>query len=232
MLRVSRAAVFFLCATTFFLILGCGKKEADEQAGDHVDESTNVSHSKQEKTFEKPELVPTMESRGKEGKDPNLTIDLSHAVVHLDEVVELWDRGERKSATEKFLRIKSKSSVIFSEVSILNLSEEEFISLPALKRSEMQAKISKFTKKIRELVKHVLELGKASVTTKDYNAAERKFYAVRECGLALSRHKSLAIVKAVGRGIERAALRELTKLYTKTGNQVKLKAVQESLSRL
>ena len=149
-----------------------------------------------------------------------------------NDVLELWDSGDRKAAAEKFLLVKWDDSSVFSETPILTLSEQEYSALPASEQDQKRQEGTQIAKTIKMLVRYASRIAKASFTAKEYETAEEQYDAIRQCGLALSDSESLSIFKTTGRSIQRIALRELIKLYARTDEQEKLKDARESLSKL
>ena len=149
-----------------------------------------------------------------------------------NDVLELWDSGDRKAAAEKFLLVKWDNSLVFSETPILTLSEQEYLAFPASKQDQKRQEGTHIAKTIKMLVRYASRIAKASFTAKEHETAEEQYDAIRQCGLALSDSESLSIFKTTGRSIQRIALRELTKLYARTNEQEKLKDARESLSKL
>ena len=149
-----------------------------------------------------------------------------------EDVLSLWESGDKEGAVAGFFKINWQSPNVFSNTPIFSLSEREFTKMPASKRNETANKAMELTRTSRQLVLHVLELGRASLETKDYDTAESRFNAVLEYGSILWRSEGLEIMKMHGRAIHGAALKKLITLYTETNDQVKLKAAKEKLSQL
>lgn len=147
-------------------------------------------------------------------------------------VLKLWDSGDRKGAAEKFLLVKWDDSSVFSGTPILTLSEEEYLALPASEQNQKRQEGTQIAKTIKILVRYASRIARASFTAKEYETAEEQYDAIRQCGLALSGSESLSIFKMTGRSIQRSALKELIKLYARTDKQENLKSARESLSKL
>jgi hypothetical protein len=149
-----------------------------------------------------------------------------------EEVLSLWESGDKEGAAAGFLKIDWQSPNLFSETSILSMSEGEFATLSATERSDVQGKAMALAGTIRQLVKDVLESAQASVRAKDYGAAESRLNAVLDCGSALADSDGLAIMKMVGTSVQGAALKGLIELYTDSSDRAKLKAVEQKISEL
>jgi hypothetical protein len=149
-----------------------------------------------------------------------------------EEVLSLWEGGDKEGAAAGFLKIDWQSPKLFSETSILSMPEGKFTTLSASERSDVQGKAMALAGTIRQLVTDVLESARASTSAKDYDAAESQFNAVLDCGSALADSEGLAIMKMVGSSIQGAALKGLIELYTDSNNRAKLKAAREKMSQL
>ena len=149
-----------------------------------------------------------------------------------EEVLSLWESGDKEGAAAGFLKIDWQRPNLFSETSILSMPEGKFATLSAPERSDVQGKAMALAGTIRQLVKDALESAQASVRAKDYDAAESRFDAVLDCGSALANSDGLAIMKMVGSSVQGAALKGLIELYTASNDRAKLKAVQQKISEL
>lgn len=232
MIRPFHIAFVILCIAGFSLVSSCREKGNQQQAVDDARETTPEENSSQEQAKKLSTQNSASTAHFEEKEDSEPLAGSSDGVGVLDEVLKLWDQGQFKPAVEKFLHTNWEESAIFSETSNLALTDQEFASLPESERDAIQQDCLRLARVIRELVIHVLGLGKESLAAKNYGLSENYLNAVLDFGRALARPRSSAIMKAVGRGVERAALKELTHLYTRTGEQVKLEATHESLSLL
>ncbi len=161
-----------------------------------------------------------------------VTVGLYAKEATFNDVLELWDSGERKAAAEQFFLVKWDDSSVFSEIPILTLSEQGYSALPASEQEQKHQDGIETAKSIKLLVRYASRIARASSTAQQYETAEEQYDAIRQCGVALSGSESLSIFKTTGRSIQRIALRELIKLYARTDEQEKLKSARESLSKL
>ncbi len=150
----------------------------------------------------------------------------------LDKSLELWAGGDKTQAVEVLLAIDWKSPSRFSQGSIFSLTEQQFASLPAAEQQGKMPEMFTISTTLRELAKHVIELGKESLAAKQNDEAEKQFDAVFQSGLAICSPESLAMLRMVGFAVQAMALEEQKQMYLATGNQEKLAKTQEALKQL
>ena len=174
---------------------GCRKKSDREPAGDELAEIEEVYA--QEPAAESPE----QDSPG------------------LEKALDLWKTGRQEKAANVFLAIDWNQPHSFSPDSAFSLSEKQFASLPTAKRFELQRQAMDATDTMRNLVKHVISIGRDSLAQKDYDAAQNCFEAVLNCGKTLSSPDSLTVIKMTGDAMQKLAAKELTILRQQSAPQ-------------
>jgi hypothetical protein len=127
-------------------------------------------------------------------------------------VLALWKEGDRVKAIDRFVATDWKTQPLFAADSVLSLSEAQFAGLP---RSDLEAKQREMMEQItplKQLASAVAQAGIDAAARNDTAAANKHFNALKECGHALDNPDSLKLLRLVGKGIEKRADTELSKL--------------------
>lgn len=151
------------------------------------------------------------------------------AVVPLQSPVELWQAGKHEEAQRLLLATDWANASDGNRESVFGMTESAYLKLTAGERAQYDAESNSYVRALQELVRTSLDAAKAKSATD----AERECSAILEFGRYVGKKSGrLAKWKAVGKGIERAALNELIALYSTSGQQSKLEAAKRELLQL
>jgi hypothetical protein len=127
-------------------------------------------------------------------------------------VLTAWQQGDKSAAVNRFVETDWSARPLFAPGSTWSLSEDQFKSLS---EAEGRAKSSEITAQIDELKKlaaAVAQAGRDAAAQKDLAQATKYFTSLQQCGEALDRPDSSAIVKSTGRVMKKIAESELARL--------------------
>lgn len=107
--------------------------------------------------------------------------------------------------------------MLFAPGSVLNLSEAEFRASIQNKRgpdavARMGTNVMAEVQPLKALAAAVAQAGTKAAGREDYLSARKHFTALRQCGEALERPNTLAILQLLGQGFRKRAEAELAKL--------------------
>jgi hypothetical protein len=130
----------------------------------------------------------------------------------LQPALTVWQQGDQSGAIRLFLEADWSSRPLFTPGSPLNLSEKQFGSLPAADRGTKAQEISTELGVLKHLLAAVTKAGLDAAAKQDVSTVRKDFTSLKQCGEALDRPDSLAIVKLVGHKLKENAEVELAKL--------------------
>jgi predicted small lipoprotein YifL len=122
-----------------------------------------------------------------------------------------WQQGDKATAVNQFLATDWSARPLFAPGSTLNMSEKEFVALPAADRNARAAELSGQADVLKKLAAAVADAGR-DAAAKDPALARKHFTALQQFGEALDSPDSLALLKLVGRAVKRMAETEMSKL--------------------
>lgn len=142
----------------------------------------------------------------------------------MQSVLTIWQQGDKSAAVAAFLETDWSARPLFAPGSTLSLSETQFQArmkpvwmrfwIPGYaKRAEAQRiQMTKELSEVKQLAAAVAQAGRDAAAKQDLAQAAKHFTSLKQCGAALNRPDSLAIVKLVGQAMTKMADGELAKL--------------------
>ena len=149
----------------------------------------------------------------------------------IEKLLALWSEGNKQDSVELLLGTDFSADIQFGpKAYFFILTEMDYIALKDADKNRAWEDVSATAKTVRELTRHVVDLGKNAAEEKDYDKAEQYFEAALQCGKILTRNpEGMLIVRLVGIAVEKLALNELISLYATINNREKLKAAKDRL---
>ena len=158
---IARAIGTLLLSVVLLLLFSCDSKDTP------TDESVqNIANNDQ--TSQQTEQTPNI------------------AAVTFDEVLELWQSGQKDQAVSQFLAINWQSPDIFEKESIFTISESQFAKLSAAKRQQISQDALAKIKHVKELTRHIVEHTKTLAIQNENTEAVKYYTALINCGSRLS----------------------------------------------
>lgn len=144
-------------------------------------------------------------------------------------VDEFWQdelaEQEMSAPARKYLPLD-----IFDRPYMQTITEREFFELSPEDQEKAIAETHTALRDIRSHVFGIIDQAKVSMADNDYLSTEVRLIYGLEVGRELSANKeSLIITRLVGIAVEKVALNEMVKLYTKTGEFSKVQVAQDQL---
>lgn len=130
--------------------------------------------------------------------------------VRLTDVLALWESGKKDDAAKQLALIHWDASDVFSDLPVLNLSEDRFMSFSRSERTSMQEESLQLTRTLRAISRHVLAAGDNWQASGDNEAAKASYQAVQHFGEALSNPERLQVIQMIGKGIANSAQEKAT----------------------
>ena len=119
---------------------------------------------------------------------------------------------------------------IFDRSYMQTITEREFFKLSPEDQEKAMNETTATLRDIRSHVFGIIDQAKESMANSDYLSTEAGLIYGLEMGRELSANReSLIITRLVGIAVEKVALNEMVKLYTKTGELSKVQIAQEQL---
>ncbi len=138
-----------------------------------------------------------------EGRSAQVPSSPQRQGTTVDEVIETWNRGDRESAVEQFLSIDWENAPV-REGSLLAMSEAQLTRRPDWQQLAGQAQ-DRYVRPLRELGRHLLAQVDDAMASGNPDRARRLLQAVSDSAAYLQQPDKLAVIQALGRGLERAA---------------------------
>jgi hypothetical protein len=126
--------------------------------------------------------------------------------------IDAWQGGHKSAALEAYLNADWDAQPLFPAGSVLNISEDQLVSLPGDQGKTNLAILDTELKIIKEVSRAALESEKAAVHNGDIPQARRCLTAVKRCGTALSSSGRIMLVQFVGQALTNAAEAQLRQL--------------------
>ena len=150
------------------------------------------------------------------------------------QILNFASEGSEDEAVEALLKIDWSQPIEFGkEPYIFSISEKEFKALKAEDQKLVDEQTSTDMTAIKEISQEVLDRGKAAVSAKRYEDAEKHFIAGLQFGKLLGENQKARIVShLVGLAAERKVLNEMIQLYKIINNNEKLQGTQNELNKV
>ena len=164
-------------------------------------------------------------------EDIEVETRLTPEAEQIVQILSLTSEGSKDEAVEALLKIDWSKPIEFSkEPYIFSISEKQYKALNAEDQKRLLEQNLKDMTAFRNLSQIVLDKGKAAVTAKQYDDAEKYFTAGLQLGKLLGENYDTMVVEhLVGLAAERKVLNEMIQLYTITNNSEKLHEAQNQL---
>jgi hypothetical protein len=130
----------------------------------------------------------------------------------MDSALTAWQQGDQSAAVSRFVETDWSAGPLFSPDSPLSLSEDQFKLLPAADRQAKFRDLIASTTELKRLAAAVAQAGRDAAAKKDLVQARKDFTSLKQCGEALDKPDSLALIKLVGQGFKKMAGTESAKL--------------------
>lgn len=134
---------------------------------------------------------------------PNVKVN--HAT--LDQSMKLWQSGSKEAAVAKFLTVDFSRRPLFSFGSVLNYTEAQFIALPPAAREKLAQQMNDDLRVIKEICAQVRDNGKSALAAGDAAKSGKCMAQLNQCGDAFNQPDSLALLKLVGKALQKMAAR-------------------------
>jgi hypothetical protein len=155
----------------------------------------------------------------------------SAPVDDLDDIIRLWNEGGQDRAILSFLSTDWKRPRLPSG-SVFKMTEQAFAVQEPAQQNQIRERAMKASASLRDLCRHILNLEEAKRGPDAGRAAERRYQAVLGCGMFLSSQRSLAVMRATGKALQRAALQKLVSFYETVGDKARRDAARQRLDSL
>jgi hypothetical protein len=121
--------------------------------------------------------------------------------ARLEDVVASWESGNKDEAVRQFLLIRWDEPAAVSGLPVLDLSEEQFASLPADRKISVQDESIRQVTTFKSLARHAITAGDNARASGQTETATAHYEAVRHLGEALSSPARLLIIQQLGKAI-------------------------------
>ena len=195
--------ILIACLIGTFTLIDCKDKEGTDSSseGDMINGEDNNLNQNDIISQEKTEISSRVNEKLKNDN-----------VITLDEVLELWEKGQIDPAINNFVSLSWENSDIFKENSVFRLKETDILELPDLERISIVITCLERSDILRSLIKRLINLGNDLKEQHKTDAAKEYFTAIYKCGQILSKEENMEIVKNTGKAITKIAQRELEQL--------------------
>ncbi len=123
----------------------------------------------------------------------------------VDQAMTLWQGGKKDEAIAKFMAVDFSRRPLFPTGSVLNYTEAQFVVLPQAARDKLATQMNADIRVLKEICAHVRDTAK-SVPPGGGSAKSSSYTAqLKKCGDALNHPDSLALLKLVGKAIQKQA---------------------------
>jgi hypothetical protein len=123
----------------------------------------------------------------------------------LDQAMTLWRAGKQDEAAAKFLAVDFAKRPLFPTGSVLNYTEAQFIALPQAAREKMATQMQDDLRTLKEICAHIRDAGETAQTAGDKAKSEKCRAQLKACGDAFNQPDSLALLKLVGKALQKMA---------------------------
>ena len=149
------------------------------------------------------------------------------------ETLDLWRKNKKTEAVKILLAIHWQPEPVFPpQAYYFTLSEQDYIALKQQDRDKVMQENMQTSKQVRQLARHVGDLGQKQMAKKNYPEAEKHFQAIQKFGQFHSSPERMLIVKMVGIAVETLGLKELITLYNTTNDKEKLAQAKKALNEV
>lgn len=137
-----------------------------------------------------------------------LSLGTAHAAdpqhpATVDQAMTLWRAGKKDEAVAKFLAVDFSKRPLFPSGSVLNDTEVQFIALPDAARTKLATQMNDDLKTIKELAAHTRSTAKTALDSGDTSKSDKCLAQLKACGEAFNQPDSLALLKLVGKALEK-----------------------------
>jgi len=125
--------------------------------------------------------------------------------VTLDEAMTLWRASKKDEAVAKFMAVDFSRRPLFPTGSVLNYTEAQFVALPQAARDKLATQMNADIRVLKEICAHVRDAAKSALAGGDSAKSGNYTAQLKKCGDALNQPDSLALLKLVGKAIQKQA---------------------------
>lgn len=127
------------------------------------------------------------------------------APATLDQALTLWRAGKKDEAAAKFLAVDFTKRPLFPSGSVLNYTEKQFMALPRTAAEKLSKQMLEDISGLKGLCAQVNDTGRSALNQGDKAMAEKCTAQLKQCGKALDHPDSLALLKLVGKAVQKMA---------------------------
>jgi hypothetical protein len=128
----------------------------------------------------------------------------------LDQALTLWRAGKKEEATAKFLAVDFTKRPLFPSGSVLNYTEKQFMALPRTAAEKLSKQMLEDISGLKGLCTQVKDTRRSALNQGDKATAEKCTAQLKQCGNALDHPDSLALLKLVGKAVQKMAAEPAT----------------------
>jgi len=137
-------------------------------------------------------------------------IESANGPDYLEKVIKIWSQGNKNVAVDELLQINWQKKPYFSDESVFNLIEQEYVLLSS---SEQADHMNTLTKGLKPLCFYVIELGREAANIGNIEKAKLYFQAVYNCGEFLTENPNgVKIIQLIGKALMKKSSQELNNL--------------------
>ena len=201
--------IVLVAACISMVFPGCSKKK-DKSHDEHATETAPSSQAAMEST---PETDTPAIVAAKRTTQPEETAqEETETFVDLQDVLSSWDAGDEERATEQFIKVNWDNPDVFTNVRILNISQQDFMASTQEQQMQFMQDIKSFAINLGNLGLHVLSVGDTALASGD-KATSRKYYeSVLQCGQSLVSNDYYEWVQVTGKGFIKVSEDKLAQL--------------------
>lgn len=123
----------------------------------------------------------------------------------LDQAMTLWRASKKDEAVAKFGAVDFSRRPLFPTGSVLNYSEAQFIALPQAARDKLSEQMLEDISVLKGICALVRDTGRNALAQGDTDKSGKYTAQLKQCGDALNQPDSLALLKLVGKAIQKMA---------------------------
>lgn len=127
------------------------------------------------------------------------------ATATLDQAMTLWRGGKKDEAVAKFMAVDFSRRPLFPASSVLNYTEAQFIALPQAARDKLSTQMNADIRVLKEICANIGETAKSALAGGAAAKSDKYSAQLKKCGDALNQPDSLALLKLVGKAIQKRA---------------------------
>jgi hypothetical protein len=146
-------------------------------------------------------------------------------------VLDKWTAGSQDAAVRQLVRMSDEPSIVGGD-EVLDISEEQFVTMPRAEREAMHPRLIAASSDARALARCAWDQAKEDRQAGRPQEAERKLHAALRLGECLHGPGRTTLLQLTGKAIEKGSLAELADLYHLTGDADKAQEMKDRLSKL